>query len=53
MYCVDFAENILFRRYSVICLIADSDLSKIPILLDTITNGLVYEMLARSNGYLN
>ena len=48
LHCVDFTENVLFRTYAT--MIGDSALT--PMILDTIMNGIVYELLARSDDYL-
>ena len=58
MYCVDFAENVLFGRYGVIACHDDWQLGSFrtkntPILLDMIIIGLVYELLAKIYDYLN
>ena len=58
MHCVDFAEDVSFGRYGIICLPRWSATwlfldKSTPMVLDTITNGIVYELLARSDDYLN
>ena len=66
LYCMDFAEKgsfweIHIWHYLPAMMIGDSSLSRqkkkkkinTSVVLDMITNGIVYELLARSDDYLN
>ena len=53
---MDFAEKVSFGRNGVVCLpqwLASRLFLDQKMVLDTITNGIVYELLARSEDYLN
>ena len=58
MYCVDFAENL--RSEDMVLFVCHDDrrlgfflTKKVPMVLDMIRNGIVYEPLARSDDYIN
>ena len=57
LYCVDFTENVSFGRYGVHddWQLSSFSTKNTPVVLDTITNGIAYEPLARArtDDYLN